>query len=92
MCGDMENAKEAHMIEGMSLEQAYTAYKGGSLRTLLAINVAKYGQCGCVNVWVAGCSNSAHTAMRQDMLSAVGHDCSFCACVGCSEGNCCGGC
>jgi hypothetical protein len=88
----MENSKEAYMISQMSLEQAYQAFKRGELRTLLAINAAKMCECECGNAAGTTCFNSAHADMRKEMHPLLGHDCQTCACVGCSEGNCCGGC
>lgn len=92
MWGLMENAREAHMIEAMSLEQAYQAFKAGKLRTVLAINAAKMCKCECGNAAGLLCFNSAHADMRNEMNPFVSHNCPECACVGCSEGNCCGGC
>jgi len=90
--GMMENSKEASMIGQMSLEQAYQAFKRGELRTLLAINAAKMCECECGNAAGTTCFNSAHADMRREMHPLFGHDCQTCACIGCSEGNCCGGC
>jgi len=90
--GMMENAREAYMIETMSLEQAYQAFKRGELRTLLAINAAKMCECECGNAAGTACFNSAHADMRKEMNPLLGHECQTCACIGCSEGNCCGDC
>jgi hypothetical protein len=90
--GLIENSKEAFMVEQMSLEQAYNAFKRGELRTTLAIHAAKTSECECGNAAGTECFNSAHVAMRQEMNPPIKHDCQTCACVGCSEGNCCGGC
>lgn len=92
MWGMMENARESYMIETMSLEQAYQAFKRGELRTLLAVNAAKMCECECGNAAGTTCFSSAHADMRKEMNPCLGHDCQTCACVGCSEGNCCGGC
>ena len=67
MWGMMENAREAHMIETMSLEQAYQAFKSGKLRTILAINAAKMCKCECGNAAGLLCFNSAHADMRKEM-------------------------
>lgn len=92
MWGLMENAREAHMIETMSLEQAYQAFKRGELRTLLAIQAAKVCPCECGNASGLECFNSAHADMRREMNPFYPQNCQTCACVGCSEGNCCGVC
>lgn len=80
------------MISQMSLEQAYQSFKRGELRTLLAINAAKICECECGNAAGTACFNSAHVDMRREMNPPISHDCQTCACIGCSEGNCCGGC
>lgn len=80
------------MVENMSLEQAYAAFKRGEIRTLLAIHAAKTNECECGNAAGTECFNSAHAAMRLEMNPPIQHNCQACACVGCSEGNCCGGC
>lgn len=85
----MEYAKEVHQVEVMSLEQAYQAFKDGNLRTVLAIYAAKTLECECGNAAGASCFNSAHAEMRQEMNPGYPNDCQVCACVGCSEGNCC---
>lgn len=92
MWGMMEHAREAHMIETMSLEQAYQAFKRGELRTLLAINAAKICECECGNAAGTACFNSAHSDMRREMNPFYPQSCQTCACVSCSEGNCCGIC
>lgn len=92
MWGMMEVGREACMIDQMSLEQAYKAFKGGKLRTLLAIQAAKVCECECGNAAGEFCFNSAHADMRKEMNPFPVYDCQTCACVGCSEGNCCGGC
>ena len=92
MWGLMENAKEAFMVEQMSLEQAYNAFKRGELRTTLAIYAAKTSECECGNATGTECFNSAHAGMRREMNPFYPQDCQTCACVGCSEGNCCGAC
>lgn len=92
MWGMMENAREAYMIEAMSLEQAYQAFKRGELRTLLAISAAKMCECECGNAAGTTCFNSAHADMRKEMNPFYPQNCQTCACVGCSEGNCCGIC
>jgi hypothetical protein len=90
--GLMENAKESYMVEQMSLEQAYQAFKEGKLRTVLAVHAAKRLECECGNAAGTSCFNDAHANMRREMNPFVSHNCPECACVGCSEGNCCGGC
>ena len=92
MWGMMEHAKEAAMISQMSLEQAYQAFKRGELRTLLAINAAKICECECGNAAGTACFNSAHSDMRREMNPFYPQSCQTCACVSCSEGNCCGIC
>jgi hypothetical protein len=80
------------MVEQMSLEQAYQAFKEGKLRTVLAVHAAKRLECECGNAAGTSCFNDAHANMRREMNPFVSHNCPECACVGCSEGNCCGGC
>ena len=92
MWGMMEHAKEVAMISQMSLEQAYQAFKRGELRTLLAINAAKICECECGNAAGTACFNSAHSDMRREMNPFYPQSCQTCACVSCSEGNCCGIC
>ena len=89
MWGMMENAKETLEVKRMSLEQAYQSFKAGNLRHVLAIYAAKYLECECGNAAGEHCFNSAHADMRREMNPPHQVDCFLCACVGCSEGNCC---
>lgn len=96
MWGAMEAGAEAHRVEQMSLEQAYQEFKSGNLRTVLALYAAKYSQCECGNARGTECFNSTHVEMRNEMSPPLAMNrkinesiCETCACVGCSEGNCC---
>jgi hypothetical protein len=80
---------EAHRVESMSLEQAYQSFKDGNLRPVLAIYAAKYLECECGNAAGEHCFSSAHADMRREMNPPYQVDCFLCACIGCSEGNCC---
>lgn len=91
MWGLIENAKEVGMLEQMSLEQAYQQWKAGKLRTIYALHAANALQCECGNANGIDCFNSEHAKMRREMYPRIVQVCQ-CACVGCSEGNCCGDC
>ena len=70
MWGLIENAREISMVENMSLEEAYAAFKRGEIRTLLAMYAAKTNECECGNAAGTECFNSAHAEMRSEMNPA----------------------
>jgi hypothetical protein len=65
MLGLLENERERSEVAKMSLEYAYTLWKEGKLRTLLAVHAAQVCQCECGNAIGLTCFSSAHAAMRQ---------------------------
>jgi hypothetical protein len=88
MWGMLENFKELCMVERMSLEQAYAAFVRGEIPPILAIYAAKTNECECGNAAGTECFSDAHARMRVAMSFNI-TPCDKCACVGCSEGNCC---
>ena len=95
MWGMLEKLKELCVVEQMSLEQVYAAFVRGEVPPILAIYAAKTNECECGNAAGTECFSDVHVKMRVAMsFNATQFAlrqlcCDKCACVGCSEGNCC---
>jgi len=89
--GLMDRSNE-YAKEPTSLEIAYRDFKAGLLRPEQRIRLARYLDCECGgNRTGLICPQSSHYAMREAMISGQVQPCETCACIGCSEGNCCDG-
>ena len=71
MIGMLENQREHSEVERMSLEHAYSQWKEGKLRTMLALHAARVCGCECGNAAGTECFTSEHVAMRQTMQSGL---------------------
>ena len=69
--GMLENQREHSEVERMSLEHAYSQWKEGKLRTVLALHAARVCECECGNAAGTECFTSEHVAMRQTMQSGL---------------------
>jgi hypothetical protein len=83
-----------------SLEQAWQRYRLGLLSPSSALWFSSNAPCECGNSDGFSCFNSDHHEWRRVMSLAFVEEphpveppvfdaCDVCACVGCSEGNCC---
>ena len=88
-------------IKDLSLEQAYAKYTAGLLDAKSAYFFSMVSECECGNSQGVLCMQSWHQEMRDTLKYAlevqphlvvnerIWIPCDVCACVGCSEGNCC---
>jgi hypothetical protein len=89
------------MEKELSLEQAYAKYTVGLLDAKSAYFFSMVAECECGNAEGTLCFQSRHQEMRDTLKYALEQQphraiseyawspCDVCACVGCSEGNCC---
>lgn len=84
----------------MSLEQAHARYVAGLLDAKSAYWFSIVAQCECGNAKDTMCWQTRHVEMRDTLKYALEQEpyqyderafiaCDVCACIGCSEGNCC---
>lgn len=84
----------------LSLEQAYAKYTAGMLDAKSAYFYSMVAECECGNADSVFCMQSNHQDMRDTLKYALEQQphsytervwipCDVCACIGCSEGNCC---
>jgi len=72
MQGVMDNAREAHLAETLSIEQAWKLWNEGALSHVTVIAVARYSDCECGgNRDGLICMNTDHMDLRIAMVKGL---------------------
>lgn len=72
MQGVIDNAQEAHLVEGMSIEQVWVLWNEGKLSFVTVLAAAKYNDCECGgNRQGLICMNSDHMELRIAMVKGM---------------------